>query len=139
MVDKDMVLNYLAELENSLKRIEEMDFTFDMILGDEDIQDLLDRRMQKAIEAAIDVAAHIVAAENLGRPKSAADLFVFLQKARIIDSKIAQAMSQAVGFRNILVHQYSEIDYHLAYDDLKEKLIDLRVFAQKAHAFIEKM
>ncbi|HUW21569.1 MAG TPA: HepT-like ribonuclease domain-containing protein [Candidatus Bathyarchaeia archaeon] len=81
MVDKDMIYRYLGNLEESLKRIENMDVTFEMILGNEDIQDLLDRRMQKAIEACLDIAAHLVASEKLGQAKSAklliADYFFF--------------------------------------------------------------
>jgi len=100
MVDKNIIYCYLQELEESLKRIEGMDVTFDMILGDEDIQDLLDRRMQKAVEAVIDIAAHIVASAKLGQPKSAGDLFVILAKAKILDQKLSQRLTQAVGFRN---------------------------------------
>lgn len=138
MVDKNIIYCYLQELEESLKRIEGMDVTFDMILGDEDIQDLLDRRMQKAVEAVIDIAAHIVASAKLGQPKSAGDLFVILAKAKILDQKLSQRLTQAVGFRNILVHQYSDIDYHLAYSDLKRKLKDLRDFAERINNYLRK-
>lgn len=138
MVDKEIVYRYLEELEESLIRIENMDFTFDMILGDEDIQDLLDRRMQKAIEAAMDICAHLVASEKLGSAKSAHELFLLLAKAKILDQKLAQKMCRAVGFRNLLVHQYSDVDYRLAYVDLKEKLKDLRAFAGEISKFIKK-
>ena len=86
----------------------------------------------------IDIAAHIVASAKLGQPKSAGDLFVILAKAKILDQKLSQRLTQAVGFRNILVHQYSDIDYHLAYSDLKRKLKDLRDFAERINNYLRK-
>ncbi len=97
-----------------------MDFTFDMVLGDEDIQDLLDRRMQKAIESCIDIAAHLVASEKLGQAESAGSLFPLLVKGKIIPQKLAVQLSKAVGFRNLIIHKYVDIDYQLAYSDLEK-------------------
>lgn len=139
MVNKEIIYKYLASLEESLRRIRKMDFTFDMITGDEDVQDLLDRRMQKAIEACIDISAHLVSSLNLGRSETAKGLFPLLAKNRIIDQNLSKRLEKAVSFRNILVHEYTEIDYKLAYSDLEEKLKDLEAFAKAVHKFIEKI
>ncbi len=139
MVDKNIVYKYLSSLEENLRRIRRMDFTFDMITGDEDVQDLLDRRMQKAIEACIDIAAHLVSALSLGKSETARGLFPLLAKKGIIDKKLSQRLEKAVGFRNILVHDYTELDYRLAYSDLEDKLKDLESFAKSIHQFIESL
>lgn len=136
MVDKNIIYKHLSSLKESLSRIRSMDFTMDMVLGDEDIQDLLDRRMQKAIEAAIDIAAHLVASEDLGEPSSAGELFILLGERDYLSKKLSKRLAQAVGFRNIIVHQYAEIDYRLAYSDLDQKLEDLEKFAKQVKKYL---
>jgi len=48
-MDKQLINKLLDSLKETLNKIEHMDLNMDMILGDEDIQDLIDRRMQMAI------------------------------------------------------------------------------------------
>lgn len=109
----------------------------DMISGDEDIQDLLDRRMQVALEICIDIAAHMIAGLDLPRKEKATDAFSLLSQNDILDSELADKMIGVVGLRNILVHEYAQIDYHLAYHDLKEKIADLRSFARWIGIYID--
>lgn len=138
MEQTELIYKYLSSLEDSIRRIKRMDFTFDMILGDEDIQDLLDRRMQKAVESCIDIAIHLASQLNLPRREKASDIFILLTKNNIITSELAEKLKQAVGFRNILVHEYTEIDYTLAYTDLNKKLTDLETFAYQIKEFLNK-
>lgn len=138
MEDKKLIYKYLHSLEDSLRRIRQMDFTVDMISTDEDIQDLLDRRMQKAIEACIDIAVHLASELRLPSQEKASDVFKILAQNKIIDKQSAQKLKGAVGFRNILVHEYTEVDYHLAYSDLDLKLKDLENFAYQIKNFISK-
>lgn len=138
MVDKNITYRYLESLENSIAKMRNMNLTPEMITGNEDIQDLLDRRMQKAIEACIDIAAHIVAAEKLGRAETSASLFRLLAKHNLIPEKLAKKLEMAVGLRNIIVHEYTQIDYQLAYSNLEKKLNDLEDFAQNIKNYLEK-
>ena len=138
MEQEDLLYKYISSLEESIQRIKHMDFTFDMILGDEDTQDLLDRRMQKAVESCMDIAIHLASQLQLPRSEKASDIFILLAKNRIIDQALAEKLKQAVGFRNILVHEYTEVDYKLAYTDLDEKLSDLETFAYQIREFLKK-
>jgi len=137
MVNKQIILKLLRILENSLTKIRNMDFTEDMILGDEDVQDLLDRRLQKAVEASIDIAAHICATKKLNKGETSSDLFLILAKEGIIPQELAERLIGAVGLRNIIVHQYADIDYKLAYFNLEDKLKDLEKFAVKIKNLLE--
>ena len=137
MVNKNIVYRYLESLEESISRIRNMDLTLEMITGDEDVQDLLDRRMQKAIEACVDIAGHIVAANKLGRAETSGSLFQLLAKHKIISPELAQKLERAVGLRNIIIHEYTQIDYQLAYSNLEEKLGDLEAFARQIKNYLE--
>lgn len=128
----------LDYLQDSINRIERMDLTVDMILGDEDIQDLIDRRMQKTVETCIDIATHLIAALKLPRQETARDAFELLGRKKIINPKLAKKMSGASGLRNVIVHGYREMDYRLAYINLEDKLNDLREFAKQVWEFLER-
>ncbi|MBU1088560.1 DUF86 domain-containing protein [Patescibacteria group bacterium] len=137
MVSKNVVYRYLGLLIESVDRIIRMDVNLDMITGDEDIQDLLDRRMEKAIEACISIAAHFVYDLKLGKRETSAGLFEKLAEKKIISKKLALKMGEAVGLRNILVHKYTEFDYRIAYKDLGNDLGVLREFAKRVKGFLE--
>jgi uncharacterized protein YutE (UPF0331/DUF86 family) len=62
------------------------------------------------IEACIDAAQHVVAAEGLGTPASNADAFRLLARAGLLEGELAGVLASAVGFRNVLVHGYAEVD-----------------------------
>ncbi len=63
-----------------------------------------------AIESCIDIAQHIASAEQWGTPKDNGDAMRALGRRGVIDVATAEAMRQAVGFRNVLVHEYVDVD-----------------------------
>lgn len=121
----------LEQLEEHLLTVERMSFSLEELLSDIDIQHLLERRLQLAIEICIDVASHIAAEEKLPGRERAADIFLLLGKHKIIDARLAKNLAKAVGFRNILVHEYAKIDHRLVYRYYKENLDELRQFAKE--------
>lgn len=75
---------------------------------------------QTAIEACIDAAQHVIAADGLGTPASNAEAFRLLRRAGILPSDVATSLAGAVGFRNVLVHGYAEVDDRLVVDNLAQ-------------------
>src|ERR671923_1385940 len=57
-----------------------------------------------SIEACVDVAQHICAAEGWGPPADNGDAMRLLGEHGVLTSQLAASMRQAVGFRNVLVH-----------------------------------
>ncbi len=139
-INQQTLFRLLDRVKHEINKIESMTFEPHEILSDEDIQDLVDRRFQVAIEACIDIAVIIVAAMQLPRKEEAADVFRVLGKQKVLDVSLAEKMAKAVGFRNILAHEYEDIDYESAYGGLsiKEKLDDLREFAKAVVEVLEK-
>lgn len=73
-------------------------------------QDAIVLNIQRACQAAIDMAMHIVARERLGAPSSSAEAFDMLHRAGYISPELARRMRGMVGFRNIVVHEYQAMD-----------------------------
>ena len=62
------------------------------------------------IESCVDVAQHIASSEDFGAPDSNAAALRELGAHQVIVENLANSVALAVGFRNVLVHQYAQVD-----------------------------
>jgi uncharacterized protein YutE (UPF0331/DUF86 family) len=90
-----------------------------------------ERALQLAVQACIDVAAHLVAELGLRTPDTYREAFLGLAHEGLVHEDLAQRLGDAAGMRNILVHEYLEIDPRQVWRAL-ERLDDLRAFADAA-------
>ena len=88
-----------------------------------------------AIEACVDVAQHICATEGWGPPADNGDAVRLLGEHRVLTTELAVSMRKAVGFRNVLVHDYIEVDDSIVVDRLKS-LDDLEEFVRQVAAYV---
>ncbi|RBY77759.1 DUF86 domain-containing protein [Geodermatophilus sp. TF02-6] len=90
-----------------------------------------------AVEAGIDVAQHVCAAEGWGPPNTNRDAMLVLARHGVVSRELGHHMADAVGFRNVLVHRYVDVDDAIVVTQLGE-LHDLRDFVRSVLAFLEK-
>jgi uncharacterized protein YutE (UPF0331/DUF86 family) len=86
-----------------------------------------------AIETTLDMGGHIVSELGLGEVNWYSDIAAIMEEKGYISVELREKWIRIVGFRNVLVHQYIEVDRKIVYDVLQNKLGDLeelkRVFA----------
>ena len=87
-----------------------------------------ERYLQLAIQCILDIGNHTVADLKLRLPADNADLFEVLANNKIISLALANRLTAMAGFRNILVHEYLEIDRRKVYAVLKRDLGDFEKF-----------
>ena len=88
-----------------------------------------------AIEACIDTAQHICSVEGWGPPDDNGDAMRLLGRQGLFDADQADRMAQAVGFRNVLVHEYVRVDDAVVLRRLDD-LSDLEDFIAAATAYV---
>lgn len=88
----------------------------------------VEHTLQIAIQAALDVASHIVSDRRLGEPRTSRDLFALLERDGWIPEALASTLRNMVGFRNVLVHGYDDVDLAIVRDVLEHHLDDLLEF-----------
>jgi uncharacterized protein YutE (UPF0331/DUF86 family) len=76
------------------------------------------------------VASHIVSDESLGEPEANRELFDLLARGGWLDADLARRLSRMAGFRNVLVHGYSDVDLAVVEDVVRNRLEDLLDFVQ---------
>lgn len=89
-----------------------------------------------AIEGCTDVAQHCCASEGWRRPESNADAVRELGRRGVLSEAIAESVARAVGFRNLLVHGYVEVDDGKVIEFLT-RVPDLVDFVRSVAAWIE--
>lgn len=128
-------LKKLDECYRSLERFHTI--SPEAYLNDADTQAIVERKLQVAIQTCIDIANYLIAQLDLKIPDHERDIFWALQKASVISEEMAQQLQGMVNFRNILVHEYLEIDSQLVHAQLTQHLQDFNQFAQAIIKFIK--
>lgn len=127
MTDVELVAKRLAQVETCVRQLRTLARPDRL---ETDLRELrfVEHTLQIAIQACQDVASHIVSDERLGEPRTNRELFTVLARAGWIEEPLAMAMSRAVGFRNVLVHGYAEVDPAVVRDVVENRLDDLLAF-----------
>jgi uncharacterized protein YutE (UPF0331/DUF86 family) len=128
MADKDIILAKVANIQRCLKRINEITGGEPESLLDINKQDIFVLNLERAIEATIDIAAHIVASEGLGLASTIMENFEILYESGIIDRQLMDKMQKMVGFRNIAVYEYTSLNIEILKSILKNNLGDIEEF-----------
>lgn len=110
MVDEERVTRLLSRVRADVTGLRELAAA---VGGGEPAPASLDAvkyRFITAIEGCARTAHHVVAAEGWAAPESNADALRELGAHGVLDEATTEAMVRAAGFRNVLVHQYAEVD-----------------------------
>jgi uncharacterized protein YutE (UPF0331/DUF86 family) len=126
----DVILNKIATIEHGVKRIHEVYEGNPANLSDFTKQDSIILNIQRACEASIDLAMHIVSKHKLGVPKASREVFKLLQDANMIEADLARTLMNMVGFRNIAVHDYQALDLNILEAILEKHIDDFKKFTQ---------
>ena len=126
----DVMLNKAAIIERCLRRIDEDYRGHEKELGTNYTrQDAIILNLQRACEASIDMAMHSVHVHGLGLPQQSRDAFQLLQDAGFIPADLCTKMKSMVGFRNIAVHDYRQLNLDIIRAILTNHLQDFQQFS----------
>jgi uncharacterized protein YutE (UPF0331/DUF86 family) len=127
MTDADLIAKRLAFIETRLRELTSM-ARLDRVHDDLKEERFVEHTLQLAIQAALDVASHIVSDERLGEPATNRELFDRLATGGWISKDLAAKLGDMAGFRNVLVHGYQDVDLDIVVDAARNRLEDLTVF-----------
>lgn len=131
VIDRERILIRIDHLQQYLQDLRTIvPLTFDAYQGVEKRR-ACERLLQLAIEAVTDICGMLVAGLRLGLPAEALDTFEKLREAAIITPETAAMLRRMRGFRNILVHEYTQVDDQIVYQIASERLGDFEVFIRE--------
>ncbi len=124
-------LNYLSEFKQS---------SFDEISKDYKKQALVERFLERIINRAIDINQHLITElfdKGQASPKSYKETFLKLADFKIYSVEFASEISKSVGTRNVLNHEYDNIDYSKIYSSISHCLKDYHSYCEYILKFLK--
>ena len=133
MVKEKLVINKLNELEKYLKQLREYEGV-DKEKFEYDLNKLwsVERGLQLCIQIILDIGNHILSEEGI-TVENYSDIFKELIKLDVIPMEFGKRIRGMAGFRNILVHEYADVDLEIIVKTLNNSLDDFGKYA----SFIE--
>lgn len=125
----DVLLNKCSIIERCLQRVRE-EYGGDVRRLYDDItrQDAIVLNLQRACQAAIDLAMHLVRQHALGIPQESRDAFRLLVEADLLEADLGRRLQRMVGFRNVAVHNYQDLDLAIVQAIIEYHLGDFTAF-----------
>lgn len=136
-MDKLVVEKKIESLRKCLLRVEQRcPESLEDLLDDVDAQDVLVLNLSKAVQLCVDISLHILSGRDQPVPETMGQAFTKLAAEGVINNELSEKMRKAVGFRNIAIHNYEEINWAIVYAIAKERRIDFKQFAMQVLSVI---
>jgi len=137
VTDVDLILKKLAIIETCVQELRSL--ARPELIGRDVREDrFVEHTLQIAVQAALDVASHIVSDGRLGEPRTNRELFDLLERHGWLGSALAGVLRRMAGFRNVLVHGYEDVDLAVVRDVLEHRLDDLLAYVAAVRARLKR-
>jgi uncharacterized protein YutE (UPF0331/DUF86 family) len=128
----------LDELDERLARLQPLqerartDFDADPYL-----RDIVERNLEIAAQCCLDICNRIISLEGARKPVDYYDAILRMGELGVLPPDFARHMAPLAGFRNILVHEYLQVDWDQVYRHL-EQLEELVRFAELIRRWLQR-
>jgi len=138
MVRPKVLRRRLQKLDEYIEYLEEaQEYSFEEFVSAVEVYSAVERNLHLSIEALTDMASHVVVDEDLGTFERARDLPGILEEHDLIRKDDRETWEEMISFRNVLVHEYVDIDRRRVYDALQYQLDDIRRFSHVFDRFLD--
>lgn len=128
----DVLINKAAIIKRCLKRIhEEYNQDPSELRQNYTKQDSVLLNLQRACEAALDMANRYIRLHQAPIPQSSRDTFQILYQLNVLSEALNNNMQRMVGLRNIAVHDYQALNIDIVISVIEHHLTDFDEFIQK--------
>jgi uncharacterized protein YutE (UPF0331/DUF86 family) len=126
MLNPDVIYRRLKKLDETLAILEKLRrYSFEEFIADPEHYGSTERFLQLAIETLSDMGSHLIAEYELGTITRYADIPTLLAEHGYLNEQQREVWTRISGFRNVLVHDYLEVDRRIVYRVLQDHLTDL--------------
>lgn len=130
MVDQDKLSSRLNALESYLAELRTFrGTTREEFVREPALHHLAERYLHLACECVLDIAHHVIADQGYRQATSYKSAIDILTEEHLISEDLSKRLKGWMGFRNVLVHFYMDIDHGRSHDAIQEDLGDFEEFA----------
>lgn len=106
------------------------------IEGNQDLEWALERGLHLGCEILLDVGNHVLAGAFGRTADSYEEILSALADEGVLSAALRQALTGLGGFRNVLVHDYLDLDMDRVFDVLQRAPEQFEAFAAELHAWL---
>lgn len=139
-IDSEVVLvrlRLLAKYRNTLEEFRSV--SLDEYLSDFRQQLIVERLLQLMAEASTDINKYLLVQLHNFSPATSINSFLEAGRRGIITSELAAELAQSAGMRNILVHQYKEIDSRIVFTAIQKALTQYPLYIQQITVYLDSL
>lgn len=107
-----------------------------LLVNDIDLQDIISLNLSRAVQLSVDIGAHIISVQNLNTPQTMGSIFETLKLAGILQADTAEKLKKSVGFRNIAVHEYENVNWEIVFTIITQHLADFVRFIEQIQEYL---
>lgn len=134
----DVIISKIESIERCIMRILEEYEGDKTNLENFTRQDSIVLNIQRACELSIDIGNYIISKGGFRTPKVSRDVFEILKDNVVIDEELSINLQRMVGFRNIAVHDYQQINISILESIINSNLDDFRKFIYAVLEYMKK-
>ena len=98
------------------------------IEGDVHLRGSAERYLYLLTQSVLDLAEAIISFKDLRRPQTYSESFDILHEEKLISPDLKEKLVKMAKFRNIISHDYEDLDFTIIYDVLQKHLQDIEEF-----------
>lgn len=144
-IDIPVIERHLEDIRRSLSILARFQkLSFEKFEEDPATQWAVEKGLERCVQNVLDIGAHILASLGVPIPEEYHGIIITLGEQGVIPQEFAKRIApmagfrDILGFRNILVHEYLEVDLREVYNILQNGLDDFERFAAYVIAFIKR-
>lgn len=123
MVEEDVLVAKLRQINTYTEELRQMrGMSFDEYEDDIVRRRAIERTFMNLIQACIDLSRHVRRGLDMDAQQSAKEEIRAIGEAAVISEEVQEKMAEAAGFRNVLAHQYGEINHRTVHEVLHNDL-----------------
>ncbi len=129
MTNIDVIENRVSAIKKYLNIIDGFKrYSAEEIAHDITVKGAVERYLYLAVQATIDLAEAVIAYKKFRKPSTMGESFYILSEEKIISREFAEKLAKMVGFRNVVAHDYEEVDSGVVFNILHHELSDIENF-----------
>lgn len=139
MIEADLIRRKLSRMNMYLEKLKPIaEHTLEEYLSDFYLKASAERLIQLIVDCASDINNHVVVEMGQRPPEDYASSFIRASEAGMLTAELANRLKGSGGMRNILVHEYMDIDDEKVYKVLPIALSDFKEYIRQVDNFLEK-
>ena len=128
MVNPQVVRRKLIKMDGYLKELQDLQgYAYSEYLSNNLVRRSAERLLQLLVDVAADINTHVIVDEDFAPPSDYYTSFIKAGEVGLLPGAFAARLAPAAGERNILVHDYENINNKIVFDSIP---IAVQMFGQ---------